>query len=71
MKKLIKRWKMDTPDFWKKVIYGGVALGGIGLGLLQIEGLPFFVYEVAKGMSTIGATSAVIAKFTVKNPEQL
>jgi hypothetical protein len=71
MKKLIKRWKMDTPDFWKKVIYGGVAIGGIGGGLLLVEGLPLFLYELAKGMSTIGATSAVIAKFTVKNPEQL
>lgn len=71
MKNLIKRWKLETLDFWKKFIYFGISLGVVGTGLLQIDGVPLFVYDLAKGMTTIGATSAVIAKLTVKNPEEL
>ena len=40
MKNLIKRWKLETPDFWKKFIYFGISLGVVGTGLLQIDGLP-------------------------------
>lgn len=68
MEKLIKRWKATTPKFWKKVIYLGVTIGGVGTGLLVIEGLPLFIYELSKGMATVGAVSAVLAKLTTEHP---
>ncbi len=61
------RWKSESPDFFKKVIHFGIALGAIGAGILTSPiALPAIVVTAGGYLVTVGSTAAVIAKFTKK-----
>lgn len=61
------RWKSESPDFFKKVIHFGIALGAIGAGILASPvALPAGIVTVGGYLVTLGGTAATIAKFTKK-----
>ena len=72
---LVKRLGSETPSFFKKIIYFGIGLGALGGGLLGLESqgiqLPVWLIGQADNLIIIGSVSALIAKATVKNPEEL
>lgn len=58
-KNLVARFKAPTPQFWKamrlKMLALAVALGALGTGLQDIEGLGVDIYTFAKYIVRIGA----------------
>jgi len=63
---LIKRWKAETPLFWKRVIWIGAIMAALG-GSIQAapeDMFPASIDKAAGYMVTIGSTIAVLAKFT-------
>lgn len=63
-----QRLAADTPTFFKKVDFIGLALMAIGGGLTGIVGLPAFIVPALLG---IGTTLTVISKFAVKDTSVL
>lgn len=59
MKDLKRRWKAETPMFFKKLIHVGVVIGLIGGGLITIPATA----SVGAVLVTIGATAATVSKF--------
>lgn len=69
-----KRLVLSTPSFFMKIVYFGISLGAIGLGIQELGAtmnLPAWLIDQADNMMIVGAVAAVIAKATVKNPEAI
>ena len=60
LKEIKKRWKAETPMFFKKLIHVGVVIGLIGGGLISIPATA----SVGAVLVTVGATAATISKLT-------
>lgn len=64
-----KRLLAPTPAFFKKIIYGAIALGGIGSGIIALPStgvvVPQWLLTLATYMITVGAVATIVAKFTV------
>jgi hypothetical protein len=72
MKSLTKRWKAETPDFWKKVQKIGVGIGAIGGVLVSAPvALPAALVTIGGYMVAVGSVAAVLSKLTVKDPSVL
>jgi len=72
MEKLVKRWKAETPDFWKKVQKVGLAIGAIGGVIVSAPVvLPAGLITVAGYMVAVGSVAAVLSKLTVVEPSVL
>lgn len=72
MKQLLKRWRMESPLIFKKILYVCVTAGAIGTAFLAgKEYLPPFTQVIAPYLITAGIVGSVISKITVKNPESL
>lgn len=81
MKKIIERYKAESPTFFKKVIAIGITLTAIGGGILALPAtlstagiiivLPAVVNTVGCFFGTAGAVAALIGKLTVKDPDVL
>lgn len=66
MDKLVKRWKAETPDFWKKVGNIGISIGAIGA--ILVSGtivLPAAVVTVGGYMVAAGSVAKILSKLTV------
>ncbi len=66
MKKLIKRWKAETPTFWKKVQKIGIgvsAIGGALVGLPVI--LPAGLVTIGGYLVAIGSVATVLSNLTI------
>jgi len=66
-----KRLVLSTPSFFMKIVYFGVSLGAIGLGIQELGAtmhLPYWLIDHADNLMIIGAVSAIVAKATVRNP---
>lgn len=67
-----RRWKAESPELFKKLIKLGITVGAIGTGILASPIiLPLFLITIAPTLISIGATTALVAKFTVKDPKVL
>lgn len=67
-----KRWKSKTPIFFKKIIKLGIGLGAFGGAVLASPvALPAFLITIAPTLITVGTTSALVAKFTVENKNDI
>lgn len=69
-----KRLNKETPKFFKNVIAFGITLGTIGIGIIAAKetvNFPYWLLDQADNMIIIGAVAAIIAKSTVKDPNQI
>jgi hypothetical protein len=65
MRELKRRWKSETPVFFKQVIRVGITLGVVGATIISAPVvLPVGVVSVGTYMVTIGGTAAALAKLT-------
>lgn len=68
MSKLVKRWKAETPDFWKKVQKIGIGIGAVGGIIVSAPvALPAALITVGGYMVAVGSIAAVLSKLTVKD----
>jgi hypothetical protein len=68
MSKLVKRWKAETPDFWKKVQKIGIGIGAVGGIIVSAPvALPAALITVGGYMVAVGSVAAVLSKLTVKD----
>lgn len=68
MEKLIKRWKAETPDFWKKVQTIGISIGAVGGIIVSAPvALPAALITIGGYMVAVGSVAAVLSKLTVKD----
>jgi hypothetical protein len=72
MSKLVKRWKSETPDFWKKVQKIGIGIGAVGGIIVSAPvALPAALITVGGYMVAVGSVAAVLSKLTVKDASVL
>jgi uncharacterized membrane protein YhhN len=65
-----RRLVLETPSYFKKLIYFGIALGTVGAGLIAIPELEQF-HAIGEKLFIIGLVSGVIAKTAVKDTNQI
>lgn len=66
------RFRAETPGYFRKLIWFGVALGSIGGALMEqhvASYLPESITKMAGTLFTIGVVASAVAKLAVKNPE--
>ena len=72
MRKLKKRWRAETPEFWKRVQKIGLAIGAVGGVIVSAPVvLPAGLITVAGYMVAVGSMAAVLSKLTVVDPSVL
>lgn len=72
MSKLVKRWKAETPDFWKKVQTIGITIGAVGGVIVSAPVvLPAALITIGGYMVAVGSVAAVLSKLTVKDASVL
>ena len=69
-KETFRRLVLETPSYFKKLIYFGITLGASGAGLMAIPELSQF-YAIGEKLLIIGLVCGVIAKTAVKDPNQI
>jgi hypothetical protein len=58
-----KRWKAQTPPFFKKVINIGLTVGMIGTAVVTMPiALPVALVAAGSYMAAVGVTAATVAK---------
>jgi len=70
IKETLRRLVLETPSYFKKLIYFGVALGAIGTGLIAIPELAEF-HAIGEKLFIIGLVCGVIAKTAVSDPNKI
>lgn len=67
-----RRIGAETPSFFRKIIYFGITLGTIGIGLIALKSqLPLWIVDLADNLVIIGLVSGIVAKSAVKNPKDI
>lgn len=74
--KIIKRLKAPTPDFFKKIVKIGIALGTIGGCIIAVPStygiaIPAIILTAGKLMAAVGGTAVIVAQSTVKDPDKI
>ncbi len=69
-KETLRRLVLETPSYFKKLIYFGITLGAIGAGLMAIPELSQF-YAIGEKLLIIGLVCGVIAKTAVQNQNHI
>jgi ABC-type protease/lipase transport system fused ATPase/permease subunit len=65
IKEVKKRWKSETPKFWKKVQKISIAAGVIGGAILAIPvALPVAVVTVGGYLVAVGSVGATLSQLT-------
>lgn len=70
VKETLRRLALQTPSYFKKLIYFGIALGTIGTGLMAIPELVQF-HAIGEKLFIIGLVCGVIAKTAVSDPNKI
>ena len=69
---LKKRWKAETPKFWKTVQKIGIAAGALGAVLVSAPiSLPASLITIGGYLITAGGVTAALSQLTVKDSKQL
>lgn len=72
MEKLVKRWKAETPSFWKKVQKIGIGIGAVGGVIVGLPvALPAALVTIGGYMVAVGSVAAVLSKLTVVDASAL
>jgi hypothetical protein len=65
-KETLRRLVLETPSYFKKLIYFGITLGAIGAGLMAIPELSQF-YAIGEKLLIIGLVCGVVSNTAVQN----
>lgn len=69
---VVKRWKSETPSFWKKIQRIGLIAGGIGTVIIASPiALPAVLASVGGYLALAGSVTATLSQLTVENKEVL
>lgn len=69
---VVKRWKSETPSFWKKIQRIGLIAGGIGAVIIASPiALPALVASVGGYLALAGSVAATLSQLTVEDKEVL
>ena len=69
---IVKRWKSDTPSFWKKVRKIGLIAGGLGAVIITSPiTLPATVVSIGGYLTLAGSVTATLSQLTVEDKEDL
>jgi uncharacterized membrane protein YhhN len=69
-KETFRRLVLQTPSYFKKLIYFGLTLGAVGAGLIAVPELEKF-HSLGQHLVIIGLVCSVIAKTAVKDTNQI
>jgi hypothetical protein len=70
VKETFRRLVLETPSYFKKLIYFGIAIGAVGAGLMAIPELASF-HAIGEKLFIVGLVSGVIAKTAVNDTNQI
>lgn len=69
---VVRRWKSETPSFWKKVQKVGLIAGGLGAAILAAPvALPATIISVGGYLALAGSVTATLSQLTVEDKEVL
>ena len=69
---VIKRWKSETPSFWKKVQRLGLIAGGLGTVIIASPiALPAAIVSIGGYLTLAGSVAATLSQLTVEDKEVL
>lgn len=69
---LVKRWKSETPSFWKKVQKIGLIAGGLGAAIIAAPiALPATIISVGGYLTLAGSITATLSQLTVDDREDI
>lgn len=69
---VVKRWKSETPSFWKKVQKIGLIAGGLGAVIIASPiALPATIVSIGGYLTLAGSVTATLSQLTVENKEVL
>ena len=69
---ITKRWKAETPKFWKTVQKIGIAAGAVGAVLVAAPvALPASLVALGGYLVTAGGVAAALSQLTVTDTKQL
>lgn len=67
---LVKRWKSESPLFFKRLLKFSLTLGGIG-GVIIATPILAFALPMASIFITAGTAGALVSKLTVENKKDI
>lgn len=70
VKETFRRLVLETPSYFKKLIYFGITLGAVGAGLIAVPELDKLHY-LGQHLVIIGLVCSVIAKTAVSDPNKI
>jgi len=70
VKETFRRLVLETPSYFKKLIYFGITLGAVGAGLIAAPELEKF-HAIGQHLVVIGLVCSVIAKTAVSDPNKI
>lgn len=70
VKETIRRLLLETPSYFRKLIYFGITLGTIGAGLMAVPELIQF-HAIGEKLFIVGLVCGVIAKTAVSDPNKI
>ena len=76
---LIKRWKSESPEFWKKIEKYSLILGSGAFGIITLDklidlqnyGVPAIIFTICGYILTFCAGSGLMAKITKKDDSNI
>lgn len=69
---VIKRWKSETPSFWKKVQRIGLIAGGLGAVIIASPiALPAAIVSIGGYLTLAGSVAATLSQLTIEDKEVL
>lgn len=70
--KIFKRWRAESPEFFKRITKFCIALGAVGITITMSPiALPAYAIAVAPHLIVAGTVGTAISKSTVKNVEDI
>lgn len=72
MNNLVKRWRSESPDFWKKVNKIGLSIGAVGAILVSgTIAVPVSLVTIGGYMVAVGSVTSILSKLTIKDNGQI
>lgn len=69
---VVKRWKSETPSFWKKIQRIGLVAGALGAVIIASPiALPVTIVSVGGYLTLAGSVAATLSQLTVENKKEI